>query len=145
LAQIICSTTGSVTNATTQTSLGSCAVPPGILRSGDRVEVLFDYYHQGAGTGFQFQVLWGATPVVSRATSAGIPIATGRVIVGISSTNSQWSVQSWGSGLGVAADAGSMASSLSSPLTIDFRGWMLAATSDTVALRNLTVVRYPAP
>jgi hypothetical protein len=40
--------------------------------------------------------------------------------------------------------AGSASIDITQALTIDFRGQMAAAGSDSVAMRNFTVVRYPA-
>jgi hypothetical protein len=146
MSQVICAGTGSSTSQTTATSLGSCLIPANTLRSGDRVEIFFDYVHQGSATGFEFEVLWGSSALVSRSAGAPISLATGQASVGIYSGSAQWNVQSWGSaGLGLAADSGTSSESLSGPLTISLRGWMASSTSDTIALRNFTVVRHPAP
>jgi hypothetical protein len=146
MSQVICAGTGSSTSQTTATSLGSCLIPANTLRSGDRVEIFFDYVHQGSATGFEFEVLWGSSALVSRSAGAPISLATGQASVGIYSGSAQWNVQSWGSaGLGLAADSGTSSENLSGPLTISLRGWMASSTSDTIALRNFTVVRHPAP
>jgi hypothetical protein len=146
MSQVICAGTGSGTSQATPASLGQCVIPANTLRSGDRVEIFFDYVHQGVSDGFQFEVMWGASSLVSRSAAAPVSLATGQASVGIYTADSQWNVQSWGSsGLGLAADSGTTTESLSNPITVDFRGWMAASASDSVTLRNYTVVRHPAP
>jgi hypothetical protein len=54
------------------------------------------------------------------------------------------SVQSWGTLLSLAAGIVNAYDSLSYPLVVAFQGQMAATTTDTVALHNFTVVRYPA-
>ncbi|MEK7404949.1 MAG: hypothetical protein AAB225_07560 [Acidobacteriota bacterium] len=144
LSQVVCSATGSSTSATSLMRLGSCTVPAGFLKPGDRVDIRFDFSHQGAATGFSFEVRWGATSVVARSAAAGESLATGRADAAIRSTGAQWSVQSWGTTLSLAAAVGAAADSLAVPLTLDFLGSMAAATTETVTLESFTVIRYPA-
>jgi hypothetical protein len=142
--QVLCSTTGAATASTTMTLLASCTIPAGFLKAGDRVDVRFDYSHEGSAVGFSFEVGWGATALVSRSAAAAETAAGGRADLGIHSAGAQWRVESWGATTAFAASAGSAADSLASPLTVSFLGAMAGATSETVTLRNLSVVRYPA-
>ncbi len=142
--QVICSTTGISTSSTAPTVLGTCTIPAGFLQPGDRTDIRFDYSHEGATTGFTVEVDWGSTAMVSRSATAAEGLAGGRVDVGVHSSGAQWRVESWGSVLAHATSAGTAFDSLASPLTISFLGRMAGSTSETVTLRNLTVVRYPA-
>jgi hypothetical protein len=143
-AQVLCSSTGSATSVTSLTLLGSCTIAARSLAAGDRVEIRFDYSHEGTAAGIGFEVRWGATAVASRTTAAAEALATGRADAGVHANGAQWSGESWGAGLAFAAGAGSATDSLTAPLTIGFFGRLLAAATDTVTLRNFTVIRYPA-
>ncbi len=142
--QVLCSTTGTATSSTTLTTLGTCTVPAGFLQPGDRADIRFDYSHEGTTTGFTLQVNWGASTVVSRSATSGETAAGGRLDAGVSTSGTRWRVESWGAVLAFAASAGNATDSLTAPLTISFLGHMAGSTTDTVTLRNLTVVRYPA-
>jgi len=143
-AQVLCSSVGASTSSSGLVQLGSCTVPAGLLKAGDRVDIRFDYSHEGTGTGFTFEVRWGGTLLLSRSAAAGEAQITGRTDAGIHAAGAQWSVQSWGAGLAFAAATGSAVDSLSAPLAIGFQGRMAGATSETLTLRNFTVLRYPA-
>lgn len=142
--QVLCSSTGAATSSTTLTSLGTCTIPAGFLQPGDRADIRFDYSHEGTATGFTLEVHWGSTAVVSRSDVAGDTDAGGRVDAGIDSSGAHWRAQSWGAALALAASAGSASDSLAAALTVSFLGRMAGATAETVTLRNLTVVRFPA-
>ena len=142
--QVLCSSTGAATSSTALTSLGTCTIPAGFLQPGDRADIRFDYSHEGTATGFTFEVHWGSTTVVSRSGVASETAAGGRLDAGADSSGAHWTAESWGAALAFAASAGSASDSLVSPLTVSFLGRMADSTADTVALRNLTVVRYPA-
>ena len=57
--QVLCSGLGATTNGTALVSIGSCGIPAGLLAAGDRVEIRLDLAHQGATSGFTFDVHWG--------------------------------------------------------------------------------------
>jgi hypothetical protein len=63
---------------------------------------------------------------------------------GVHSGGAQWNVQSWGSALALASGTGNAGDSFASPLVIDLLGKMSGSTTNTITLRNFTVVRYPA-
>jgi hypothetical protein len=144
LPQVICGSTGLSTSSTSPTRLGSCTIPAGLLRVGDRVEVRFDYWHAGTATGFWFEVRWGGTTLAARNAGAADSGATGRAEAGVHGSGAQWSAQSWGSALAFAAAMGNATDPVSSPIVVDFLGRMAGATAETVELRNFTVLRYPA-
>lgn len=142
-AEVLCSSAGTATTAAASTSLGTCTIPGGALLTGDRVEMRFDFSHEGAAQGFTFEVKWGATSLLLRNGSAGDTAVAGRVEAAVSLGGARVNTQSWGSALAFAADVKSATDSLLANLTIDFRGAMSGTGTDTVTLRNFTVLRYP--
>jgi hypothetical protein len=143
--QVLCSSVGASTSGTTQLSLGTCTLPAGLLGTGDRIEVRFQYSHTGSATGFTGEVHIGGTTVVSRTAASSETILAGRTDFGSYSGAQLWDTQSWGgTALAFLAAAGSASIDITQALTIDFRGQMASAGSDSVTMRNFTVVRYPA-
>jgi hypothetical protein len=143
-AQVICSSIGSSSSSTTLTQLGSCTIPAGLIGTGDRVEIQFQYAHTGTATGFTGEVLWGGTPVFSRTAVSSETVVAGRMSLGIYAGAQIWDAQSWGNSLSFAAVAGAATENTGLNLTISLLSAMAGATSDSVALRNFTVTRYPA-
>jgi hypothetical protein len=144
LPQVLCSSSGTFSSATALTRLGSCAIPAGLLKAGDRIELRFDYSHEGTTTDFSFEVRWGGASVARRSASAAELLATGRADVAIHTAGAQWSAQSWGSSLAAEFEAGTASEAPAAPVTVDFLGQMGWATTETITLRAFTVVRYPA-
>jgi len=143
-AEVICSSVGSSTSSTSLVSLGSCTIPAGLLGTGDRIEVQYQYSHTGSTTGFTGEIHWDTTTVISRSTASAETALAGRITFGIYAGAQSWDTQSWGSALVFAAAVGSAGADTSQALTIDFRAGMSGTTSDSVNLRNFTVVKYPA-
>ncbi|MGA2594987.1 MAG: hypothetical protein ABSH32_34245 [Bryobacteraceae bacterium] len=141
--QVLCSGTGSATSSTTISSLGTCTIPAGALQPGDRVRISFDYSHEGALTGFTFAVHWGNTLLVQRNGAVSDAFISGWAEAGAGSSACQLSVQSWGTVMGFATGVLNGYDSLSYPIVLAFQGNMAAITTDTVTLRNFSVVRYP--
>jgi hypothetical protein len=142
--QVVCSSVGSSTSGTTQISLGTCTIPAGLLGTGDRIEARYQYSHVGSTAGFTGEVHIGGTTVVSRSAAATETEFVGRTDLGTYSGAQLWDTQSWGTALVFAAAVGSATIDITQALTVDFRGEMAAAGSDSVVMRNFTVVRYPA-
>lgn len=142
--QVVCSAVGTSTSSTSSTSLGTCTMPAGLLSSGDRIEVRYQFSHTGTATGFTPQVSFGGTPVLSRAASAADTAFAGKLEFSVTTTTQPWSGQSWGSTLAFATTVGSTSVNTNLSVTVGFLGQMAGATSDTVALSGFTVVRYPA-
>ncbi len=141
IPQVICASEGASTSASGLTRLGSCTIPGGFLKPGDRVEIKFDYSHSGTLTGFSFEVRWGGSTVVSRSGGASEAVITGRGEAGVYSGGTQLSSQSWGSQLALQAAVSVSPDSLGVPLVVDFLGKMNGSTAETVSLRNFSVVR----
>lgn len=142
LPQVLCSSTGSATAETSDVRLGSCTIPAGLLKAGDRVDIRFDYSHQGSSGGFQITVRWGSTTVLALPGGPSATLVSGRAEAAVGASAVQWSVQSWGSGLSFTAASGRATDSLAAALTIEFLGRVDSA-ADTVSLENFTVLRYP--
>jgi hypothetical protein len=145
LPQTLCANVGTNTSQPTSTSLGTCMIPGGVLLPGDRVEISFDFAHAGATAGYSFQVKWGASTVASHSAPSGSAAGTGRVSLGVYNGGAQWSSLRWGNNSAVTADAGTATEVLTSPVTIDFRGQLATASTDTLTLSNFTVLRIQAP
>jgi hypothetical protein len=142
--QVVCSGNGSSTNSTTLVQLGSCTLPAGLIATGDRVEARFQYAHTGTAVGFTPEIHWGSTVALSRAAAAADTAVSGQLGFGIYVGAQSYDSQSWGSVLGFAAGVGNATENSSLNLTISFQGKLAAATSETIVLRNFTVIRYPA-
>jgi hypothetical protein len=142
--QILCSGMGGSTSSTSLSGLGTCTIPAGTLQPGDRVKLDFDYSHEGSLTGFTFAVNWGDTLLLKRNGAVSDAFVSGWAEAGASTSACQLSFQSWGTVLGMANGVFNAYDSLAYPIVLDFQGNMAAATTDTVTLRNFTVVRYPA-
>jgi hypothetical protein len=145
IPQTLCSKEGTVTGQPSSTSLGTCEIPGSALQKGDRVEISFDFAHAGATVGYSFQVKWGNTVVATHSAPANSTAGTGRVSLGIYDGGAQWSSQNWGNNSAMTTDAGNSTEVLLNPLTVDFRGQLASASTDTITLRNLTVMRIQAP
>ncbi len=142
--QVLCSGVGTATSSTTLSALASCTIPPGTVQPGDRVKISFDYSHEGTLTGFTFAVNWGNTVVSQRNGAVTDAFISGWAEAGANTSACQLSVQSWGTVMGFAAGVLNAYDSLQYPLILAFQGQMAATTTDTVTLRNFTVVLYPA-
>ena len=142
--QVVCSAVGISTSAVSSTSLGTCTLPAGLLGTGDRIEVRYQFTHTGTSTGFTPQVSWGTTPVLSRTGSAADTAFAGIMDFAINSSTQPWSGQSWGSSLAFQTALGSVSVNTALNVTITFLGQMSTTTSDTLSLSSFTVVRYPA-
>lgn len=143
-AQVLCSDTGTTTSSTTIAVLGSCNVPGGTLHPGDRVKISFDYSHKGSLTaGFDISVHWGTTQLLLRGAGASETLVSGWAEAGADATGSQLSIQSWGTALPAVTGLKSTSDSFASPILLTFQGGMAATTTDTLTLRNFSVVRYP--
>src|SRR6185369_8074920 len=105
LPQVVCSSTGSSTSSTSLIELGSCTIPAGLLGTGVRVEIQFQFGHTGTTTGFTSAVLVGGTTVVSRSADATETVLAGRTSLGIDGIGQAWETQTWGSVLSFAASA----------------------------------------
>ena len=141
-SQILCGGTGGSTSATALASIGTCAIPGGLLAPGDRVEILFDLQHQGAAGGYTFQVVWGGTTIVQRAAAVGDAMVSARADAGIQTAGAQLSHQSWGSILPFAVGVVNATDPYAAGITINFQG-MLAQSGDTLTLGGYSVVRLP--
>jgi hypothetical protein len=139
--QVLCGGTGGSATATTMTSMGTCAIPGGLLVAGDRVEILFDLQHTGSAGGYSFAVQWGGTTVVQRAAAVGDTMVSGRADAGINTSGAQLSQQTWGTVLAFGAGVVNATDAWASGITINFEG--MVAAGDTVGLGAYSVLRVP--
>ncbi len=143
--QVVCSGVGGVTSSTAITQLGTCTIPAGVLGSGDRLEVRFQMAHTGTSVGFSGEVRIGSsTTVVARSAGASESRLSGQTDFSIFGTDQLWDSETFGTTLTLSATTGSAVEDTSQALTVSFRGQMASSSSDSLALRNFTVIRYPA-
>jgi hypothetical protein len=128
---------------TIATQLGSCTIPAGLLGSGDRLEIRYQFAHTGSTIGFTGEVLVGGTTVMARTLAATESLLVGETQFGLYSGAQVWSTQTWGASVALATTAGPAAENTAQAVTVTFRGQMAGTGSESVALRNFTVLRYP--
>ncbi len=134
--QVLCNGGGQATTSNNMVTLGGCMVAP---RDGDRIEIRFDYSHEGTASGMEFQVLWGST-LISQRSGTDMRV-TGKADAVMTGGAAQISNSTWGTTLPLQAGLTGAADAL--PVTINFRGRALNAAGDSVTLRGFTVLRYP--
>lgn len=143
--QVLCSSSGLTTSDTANTRLGTCRVPAFYFDAGDRVEVMFNYSHDGGtATGFFIDVRFGPGILVQRNANATDTAVTGRSDMAVSPNSLIWGTQTYGTTLVQASVTASVAAVPTDEFVVDFRGGMLGATSESITLRNFTVIRFPA-
>jgi hypothetical protein len=140
--QVLCSGVGAVVNGAEFGSIGTCAIPAGMLIPGDRIEIRFDLEHAGASSGFTFDVQWGGTTILRRDASAAESHVSGRADAALVSNGAKLSHQSWGGVLPFAAGVANAPDAWASGIVIGFRGKM-ASAGETLGLRGYTVTRLP--
>jgi hypothetical protein len=141
--QVLCSGAGATITSGTLVSLGMCSIPAGLLSQGDRIEIRFDYSHNGSAGGFSIEARWAATTIVHRDALAAETLVAGRADAGVLTANAQLSSETWGSAsLGFAANAVVAGDAYAAGVSIDFRG-LVAGGGDSLTLSNFTVVRIP--
>jgi hypothetical protein len=143
--EILCSSVGTASGTTTAASLGTCTIAANSLHPGERVELFADFTHEGTAQGFSVSAIWGGATLTGRTATSSETNITIRASLGVYTTNTVYGVQSWGVASASAQGAGSLAVTYTTPLTIDFQAALATMGTDTVTLRNYTVIRYPAP
>jgi hypothetical protein len=68
----------------------------------------------------------------------------GKSEAGVYSGGAQLRSESWGTALAYAASLANATDNVVPPMNINFQMKMATTSTDTVTLRNFTVVRYPA-
>jgi hypothetical protein len=106
---------------------------------------MFQFSHEGANRGFTYELKWGNTTILSRSGLSSETRTNGVARFGVyAQDQTQYDVESWGLGSTLAYLSGNATDSTAGSIIIDLRGRMSNNTSDTLTLRNYTVVRYPA-
>ncbi len=147
--QVLCSVGGGQTSSTTATSIGTCSIPGFFFDSGDRIEIVLNIEHAGSASAFTMDIFVGSTSVFSRSFAATDTLAFIRSSGGYYPTGAAFGTYSFGT---AGASAGSTFIGLSGNATlvpttaavISFKARLNTASSDTITLRNFSVIRYPA-
>jgi hypothetical protein len=141
--QVLCSFTGVATSAATLTTLGTCTIPQAMVRTGDRFEIRYDVSHEGAAMAFSFALRWAGVVLVAHSAAGGESIVAGRCDAMPQGTAVLWSSQNWGTIGAAFASNGLQAGVPVGSVEVKLEGQMSSTTSETVTLRNLTVIRIP--
>jgi hypothetical protein len=141
---VLCGAAGDTTASGIMTVLGRCVIAAGALSIGDRIAIRATLSHSGAASGFTTQLRWGTTNLLLRGAAASDRSLTVQSECGIAGTAAHWSTLSWADSGAISASAGSASDSLVSGVTIELLGRVEQPGLDSVSLRNLTVLRYPA-
>lgn len=144
MPQVLCSSTGGSTSAAASTSLATCLVPSFFFDAGDRIEIIVNYEHTGTASGFVNEVRFGGTTLWTRTLTSSATHVALRATGGLHGTGTAWGIQSFTNAGAVEAAASNTSGVPTNFFVIDFRGQLSSASSDTVILRNFSVIRYPA-
>jgi hypothetical protein len=142
--QVVCSSAGFVNSTATDSSLGTCTIPQGLLSAGDRLEVRFNYAHSGTTVGFSTTVRVGGTTLMTRTGGALETAVAGSASFSLGTSGQVWNTQTWSSVPALALSLGTATEDITMPLTLDFRGNVTSGSADSINLVNFTVLRYPA-
>lgn len=147
--QVLCSVGGGTTSSTTLTQIGSCGVPAELFDSGDRIELSLNFEHTGTASGFRVEILIGGTSLFARDFAATDTLSFVKGSGGFYPTGVNLGTYSFGTagttpGSAFSGLSGNATLTPTAASTISFRARMLTAGSDSVFLRNFTVIRYPA-
>ncbi|MBI3209993.1 MAG: hypothetical protein HYZ37_14000 [Candidatus Solibacter usitatus] len=143
MAQVICSLAGTATSATTFTSLATCHIPAGLIRTGDRLEIRYDISHEGGTTGFSYAVFFGGAILNAQGAAGTESAVSGRDEVIPQGASTYWNWTSWGAVSSMSAGTNSSSSIPEGAAVVEIKGQMSASTAETVTLRNLSVIRWP--
>jgi hypothetical protein len=149
LPMVLCSVGGGSTSSTTNVQIGSCGIPAEFFDSGDRIEISLNFEHSGSASGFTVEVFIGSTSVFNRSFANTDSLAFVKASGGYFPTGASFGTYSFGTAGSVPGSAfsglsGNVTITPTAAATISFRARLNSASSDTVFLRNYTVVRYPA-
>ena len=143
-SQVVCSGVGASTSATASAQLATCTIPAGILGTGDRLEIQYQFRHSGSASGFTASVQIGSQTVSSRTLASSEALMVGSSRFGIFSAEQIWDAQSWGTSSAVVTGTGLATEDTSQAVTVTLLGNLGATSADTIGLENFTVIRYPA-
>lgn len=144
MPQVLCSSTGGSTSAATSTSLSTCFVPSFFFDAGDRIEVIVNYEHTGSSSGFLTELRFGSSNLFTRTFTAATSLVSLRATGGLFGTGTAWGISSFTNSGALEALATNTLGVPTSSFVIDFRAQLSSASTDSVILRNFSVVRYPA-
>ena len=144
LPQVLCSSSGGSTSSTALTVIGSCSVPASFLDSGDRLVVQFTVNHTGTASAFDVEMRMAGSTLYTRS----LPSSEQRIAfdgsAGLFGSGAAWQIQTYGVSAAVDMKLPEFSINPTSAFTIEFRGRLTATSADSIALRNYTVIRYPA-
>ncbi len=144
LPQVLCSSSGGATSSLAFTVIGSCSIPASFLDSGDRLVVQFTVNHTGAASAFEVEMRLAGSTLYTRS----LPSSEQRIAfdgtAGLFSSGTAWQIQTYGVSAALDLKVPEFSINPTSAFTIDFRARLTTSSGDSLALRNYSVIRYPA-
>jgi len=144
-SQVICAEEGLANSTTSAQVIAACALPPGFLQAGDRLEVMVDAEQVGALVPWNLRVQWGSTELMQRAMGAGDLSLAVRGQASLHGGGTRLSTQHF-NGTGATLTSIVPASDpYQAGLSLLVSGWLNSiGAGANVVVRNLTVIRHPA-
>jgi hypothetical protein len=144
-SQVICAEEGLTNSTTSAQVIAACALPPGFLQAGDRIEVMVDAAQVGALVPWNLRVQWGSTELMQRTLGAGDTSLAVRGQAALHTGGTTLSTQHF-NGTGATLTSIVPASDpYQAGLSLLVSGWLNSTGAGAnVVVRNLTVIRHPA-
>ncbi len=144
-SQVICAEEGLTNSTTSAQVIAACALPPGFLQAGDRIEVMVDAQQVGALVPWNLRVQWGSTELMQRTLGAGDTSLAVRGQATLHTGGTTLSTQHF-NGTGATLTSIVPASDpYQAGLSLLVSGWLNSTGAGAnVVVRNLTVIRHPA-
>lgn len=144
LPQVLCSSSGGSTSSTALTVIGSCSIPASFLDSGDRLVVLFTVNHTGTASAFDVEMRMAGSTIYTRSLPASEQRIAFDGSAGLFGSGAAWQIQTYGVTASLDSKLPEFSINPTSAFAIDFRGRLTTSSADSVAVRNYSVIRYPA-
>lgn len=144
LPQVLCSSTGGTTSSTTSTSLGSCFVPSFFFDAGDRIEITVNASHSGSASGFTLELRYGSNSVLSKSFTSSASSAALTASGGFFGSGVSWIISNTNNSATSELITQETTLTPTNSASISFRANLNSSSSDSITIRNFSVVRYPA-
>ncbi len=145
VSQVICAEEGAANSTTSAQVIAACAIPPGFLQVGDRIEVLVDAEQVGAFVPWNLRVQWGSTELMQRAMGAGDVSLAVRGQASLYSNGTRLSTQHFNANGAMLTSIAPASDPFQAGLSLAVSAWLNStAAGANVVVRNLTIIRHPA-
>ncbi len=145
VSQVICAEEGVSNEMSSAQILASCTLPAGLLRAGDRIEVQVDAEQMGPSAPWNFRLQWGSTQWIQRVLGGEEPNLAFRGSGALHSAGTTLAAQHYSTGGAMLSGVVSASDPFQAGVQLVVAGWLNSpAAGAAVAVRSLTVIRYPA-